>query len=167
MLCVFQYGNKSEDKPQHFLTFLIWVGSIFRDDFDIVIHEITELHPESILEYFFGETHFICVIRFAPWLLGWPVRRPRKYTLLVNQARMLWLGSADEFEKIFACTVEVAARELFCAPEPMVEAFFTAKAHEKGKMPATGSLQDKSQIYTPAQKRRLREYQAASTEAFV
>eukprot|EP00959_Pyramimonas_sp_CCMP1952_P346856 7264766-Pyramimonas_sp.AAC.1 len=49
-------GSGAKTSHDNFATFLMWCLSILRTRPLVVIHEITELHPEGILEYLFKDT---------------------------------------------------------------------------------------------------------------
>lgn len=93
-----------------------------------------------------------------PWLLGWPVRRPRKYTIMVLRSAYEWTGSASEYESIFERQVDIKASEPFCAPEEELNHTWMEAARRSSKIPSDGSDIDPMKLLTPAQRRRAQDY---------
>ena len=94
------------------------------------------------------------VFRLSPWTLGWPVRRPRKYTVLLLRDAFKWAGSAEEFEAIYARQVMIGAEVLFCAPQEDLEQEWVRQAAHQMKLPSDGSLLDLMKLLTPGHRRR-------------
>ena len=108
-----------------------------------------------VIGHIYVQRYAIQVLRFSPWLLGYPCRRPRKYTVLVRRDAYAWQGSSDEFEAIFAKKVAAPASVYFCTPSEEIEAQVMETASVKGKVPQDGSRPKPVDLLTPPQKRRV------------
>ncbi|CAK0878636.1 unnamed protein product, partial [Prorocentrum cordatum] len=151
-------GSGAKTSHDNFATFLMWCLSILRTRPLVVIHEITELHPEGILEYFFKDTCTIAVFRVSPWTFGLPVRRPRKYTAMLRKDVFEWLGSPEEFELLYSKKVVMKSEDLFCAPDAQQQAEWSEIAKQKSKVPMDESSRyDSLKLLTPSQSRRANE----------
>ena len=106
----------------------------------------------------------IQVLRIAPWVLGYPMRRTRKFTILTRKDCFHWQGSSAEFEDIFSKRVVAPATEYFCEPQETVDTRFMKQARQKKKVPADGSKPDPKCLLTPAQRRRNSDAEAKNAE---
>ena len=112
--------------------------------------------------------YIVQVLRFDPHLLGWPMRRPRKYTILLRRDTFQWLGSAQEFEKIHSKKCALSPMAFLCMPAAELAADIHAAATLACKMPSDGSEPDPMQLRSPGQRRRAAaadELAAASAAA--
>ena len=91
-------------------------------------------------------------------MVGWPVRRPRKYTVLLLRAVFEWVGSPEEFEMIYSKRVVSSAEVLFCAPNSEVVDDLQRRAQQLRKVPLDGSTPGATTLLTPAQRRRMDEH---------
>lgn len=107
-------------------------------------------------------------IEVSPEQMGWPVRRPRRYTLLVRNDHILRAG-ADEFFRIFGLRCAMPGVGLCAGSEADVKEYIAKMAEAKMVVPRRGEEPDVGRLLTPAQRRRLEEQIAASkgVEAFV
>lgn len=146
-------GRQQRQCHPSMLTFLVFVFDLRRQDYDLGIHEITELHLDEVLPFFLPE-HKCVVIRLSPWALGWPINRPRKYTI-ISKASLNFEGSHDAFMQIFGQRVSLSASDLWVAPHEEVERAFDQKPVSKSMVPLPGAPKDFSKLLTPFQKQRI------------
>lgn len=143
------------------LTFLVYVFDLRRNRYDLAIHEITELHPESLLPYFLKHIFDCTTIRVSPYHLGWPARRPRKFTIL-SRLDVPFTGSQEGFMQFFAQLPQIDPHALWIAPDADVHRAFMERAEAKCLVPRPGAAADYATLLTPSEKRRIADAKAIS-----
>ena len=143
-------GRQQRTGHPSMLTFLVFVFDIRRQQYDIGIHEITEMHPEEVLPFFL-EGYRCVVVRLAPWHLGWPVNRPRKYTIITKES-LMFEGNEEDFLVTFAQRPQLPVSDLWASPEADVQSLFEDVATTKAMMPLPGAPRDFRTLLTPFQK---------------
>jgi len=136
------------------LCFLVFIFDIRFQKYDMIIHEITELHVDELIPHLLGNAWTCTPIRFSPWHLGWPVRRPRKYTIIAKNTHQ-FAGTDSEFFALLSQRMAVSAAELWCAPESEVAEVFMELAIAKSMIPLPRSAKDFHKLLSLAQQRRL------------
>ena len=69
------------------LVFLVWMFSMRFTKPDVILHEITEGHPSNVLGFWLGHLYHERVHYLSPSALGWPICRPRKFTVLTLKSK--------------------------------------------------------------------------------
>ena len=119
------------------LQFLVFALDAEHHAYDIIVHEITELHPTNMVSHFLP-SYSTAVIRLSPWDLGWPVNRPRKFTIAVHK-RLQFAGSQAEFLQIVSQRVNIPQAGLWLATPEEVEQAFLEEAARKSSIPLPGA----------------------------
>ena len=120
------------------LPFLVWAFETLAWKPDLIIHECTEAFDTNSLLKMFGAFYAMFTFIFCPNDLGWPARRRRRYTLLVDKARRLIPYQVNQllFSALFFRRCVLDGHVFWCAPSDMVAAFLAAGAARK-HMPQT------------------------------
>ena len=151
-------GKKAKLQRPSMLTFLLLVADAVHQKYDVICHENTEGMPDELLEYFFGPTHLVVPLRLAPYHLGMPVRRPRKYTICIRKGIEVTSAnfSQAEFLALFAQVPCLDPHDLWCAPPEATEERYMRRATECGMLPkGEAGKKDPYLLLTPYQKRRI------------
>lgn len=131
----------------------------------IAIHEITELHPDEVFTFHFADKFDIVSLHINPHQLGFPIRRPRRYRILVNKKKAVMVGSAQDFFNILECRPKLPAESMCCADEEMLGDKFMKVARSRHRIPQEapdlGTL-PWEQMLTPAELGRLRAHRQQS-----
>lgn len=144
------------------IEFMVFVLELRSKRYQCFIHEITPLHPEEVMVWFLGDLFELESFRFGPEMLGFPVRRPRKYTIGVLKTHYQFTGSNGDFYSTFKQKVQMHASELWCATEDEVRASAEALAAQRHKVPKADGRIDYESLLTPGQRGRLQEQRAAA-----
>ena len=100
----------------------------------------------------------VAVLRLSPWSLGWPARRPRKFTVMLLRSSFEWLGCQAEFDELYSRQVMLKGDVFFCAPQEDLDKEWMAAASAANKIPSEGHVCDPLRLLTPAQRRRCQEH---------
>ena len=88
----------------------------------IIIHENVEQFNLQLLRDCLGDLYSIDTCLLKPDQLGWPVRRPRRYTVLVNLQKASSSGcSPADFVPTICRTIGCTFRDFLCADESVLE----------------------------------------------
>jgi hypothetical protein len=149
-------GKQEGSGHESQLPWLAFVHYILHFRPDVVIHEITELHPDSIFAHHFGDEYDILNLLVSPWHVGWPCNRSRKYRVLTLRSRVLMRGTELEFFKLLESDVAISPAELFCADEESVTNHYTDLCVKRRRIPkATGATRDWEVLLSPPERARL------------
>ena len=149
-------SGKQEGSAHH--TVLPWFAFVFyiltfRPDF--AIHEITELHPDEIMEFHFSEFFDMVSLHLSPFQFGFPCRRPRRYRILTNKATVGMVAGKDDILGLLQCKVNIPTEDVLCAEPGMVKEAFDRLARLRRKIPKSGEEMAWERLLTPAQLGRL------------
>lgn len=102
--------------------FLCWVFEMRTRRPTMIIHECTALWKPELLTYFLGDTYSLIFRKvLSPHLIGWPVKRPRHYSvLLLKECGIVYYGSEANFLETLGCQSVVGADCMWCAHDGLV-----------------------------------------------
>ena len=164
-------GSKQEGvrrtNHQSVLPWFVFVFYVLTFQPELAIHEITEFHPEEIMQFHFGTDYEIISLHVSPWTLGFPSARPRRYRVLANRKKGIFVGTPDDFFALLECKPAVAASDLCCASDEMVMQAFLKAAKFRKKIPGEGVPSAWEDVLTPAQKARVDAQRAACVGTYL
>ena len=155
-------GKHERQTHANTLVWLVWVAYIKHFKPDIVIHEITELHPDEIFDFHFQDDYSILPIFVSPWHVGFPNCRPRKYRILARRERLCCFGSSDGFFKLLEVTVRIQAEALMCADTEMVADCLRSRAAKRMRLSRDGAMPTPEDVLTPSQRGRLQQQRGSA-----
>lgn len=83
--------------------FLVWVRWI-RDSLPrCVVHENVKTFPVEVLKEHFGDLYQVETTVLDPRMFGWPISRPRRYSLLLLKGQVALSRPLSELERVLAC----------------------------------------------------------------
>ena len=96
-----------------FRPFMLFITEVRQMRPHLVLHECTSRFPTAWLQAWLGDLYTMTVFQdISPHQLGWPVRRPRQYTLLSCKERCVFLGTCQDFLALLGQPT-VAGGEIF------------------------------------------------------
>ena len=146
-------------------SFWKWLCEIKTSAPDITFWECSPFFQEDIIENELGSRYLQATTVVGPHLLGWPVSRLRKFGVLLRKDRLLFLGSDDDFHRVFQRSCALTGDCFFAAsPEYVLEMMLQrakARGHHISKSPGMLPKDIKLQtMLTPATYDRLAEYES-------
>ena len=147
------------------IIFLAWAYEQLRARPTVIVHECVPSFDIAHLVTVFGALYLIRSLVICPSDLGVPVRRKRRWTILVLRSalRPLLAFDADGFGMLFFRRAILDGHALFSAPARIIADFCTLLAARKGLPPTQGDGQQWPirMLLTSTQEARLREYEKA------
>jgi hypothetical protein len=75
---------------------LVWSKEMEVQKFDMTLMENSPRMPKQLFRDCMGKhSHLVCMV-VGPELLGWPVRRPRLFSMALNRETLAWVGPMDD-----------------------------------------------------------------------
>ena len=149
-------GKQQRQGHPSMLVFLVFIFDLRHRKYDVGIHEITELHPEQLLPHFLQGQYQCHTFRISPYHLGFPARRPRKYTVMIKQDH-IFDGGQEHFMKLFGQCPSIDPHVLWVAPSSEIDNRFMQVAIGRGNIPRPDQPQDWTPLLTPFQRSRLEQ----------
>jgi len=136
------------------------------NDFDWILIECTVMFPQQDAMEPLLATYSLDTLQICPTQLGFPIRRPRKYMMLLKKAVLTWRpeiaskGITAFFKELFARKVEMVGDELARAPQEEVNADKERLAFRRGlpRARSSGRAWNSLHLLTPAQRRHIKVY---------
>jgi len=143
--------------------FALWIADIRASKPHLVIHEITERHPEHVLQEQLGDLYDIHSFILDPTLFGFPNKRPRRYTIMVLLASHIFTGSHEELVEILGQNLLLTGDDVFLAPPEVVMEYEVAKAKQRGFVMSTNEdeepqLPTLAHMLTPCEQDRFEDH---------
>ena len=129
------------------------------ESIDIVLCELTDCVPESLYRESFGDLFVLCSSVVSPKTLGYPMSRPRRYTIMVNAHRCSTTGSFQALMDMFCTKPQFPASDYFMAPRIQVQSTRAQLARKRGHVFAAGQDVPDEFLLSPSAFRRLQEWQ--------
>lgn len=113
--------------------FYVWLMERKKRRDHIIFQECTVDFPEVIIMKVLGGLYDIQTLVLGPDDMGWPVRRPRKFTICVLKSAMVRTVSLSTFKLLFSRKLCLEAAEVFfVASDAMVNSYIAEKAEKLG-----------------------------------
>ncbi|CAE7825327.1 unnamed protein product, partial [Symbiodinium sp. CCMP2592] len=141
------------------VSFLWWKEGLKAHQPDLLLREnVMRFHVEHLMD---GLEDLYSAFQFtlSPLDIGWPVRRPRRFTALVHR-RWHCSASQSDFEFHFGASAAMTGSDLLAMPPNIVEEYFRNKlrqklCHKEGLLEAA----DFRRVLTPRQRKMLEEFE--------
>ena len=85
-------------------SWLLWIHEMRMQGFDIIFHENSSEFPVELFEKGLGKGKYLIItIVLGPDVIGWPVRRTRRFSAAIRIGALVWIGAAAraEVRKLF------------------------------------------------------------------
>ena len=117
------------------LLFLLWLRGVVLVDPDAVVHECTPSFDIKTVQNMQGRKWRIHDVTFCTSDMGVPVRRRRKYSLIINISKVTTVLSwtPSSFQELAGRKMMVDSSIYFRAPDTLVAAFSEEFASKRGK----------------------------------
>ena len=157
------YGNQNGWLGASCAPFVQFVVEALHGDYDVILIECTD-SLDRFGFYMFKPTFQIHYLNLCPSSVGWPIRRPRLYTVMIKNQGMVvhdivtTLGFEKIFALVFNCRPMISGDDLFRAPDDVVNDFLSKVAMRKG-FPArrnSGRPWRSFSLLTPAERARVK-----------
>lgn len=93
--------------------FLVWTRWMLDNEPTIIIHENVKRFPVRILVELFGASYSVHSIELTPKEVGWPIARPRRYSLLLKKGRATLQRPLVELKEAFHQEVKLKGINFF------------------------------------------------------
>ena len=162
-------GTRQGFAGPHTRAYIVWVHMVRSQTPDMIIHEITcSADAEDRLKADLEDLYEIQTCSaLSPHMLGVPVQRYRQYSIAVLRQKYVQVGSWAEFLQVFESTCELSGDVYFQANDAHRAEVSRAMAQRNGWYVADGETPTLEEQLSPAELRRMQEYQAKARNAAI
>lgn len=136
---------------------------------DVFFQECTPRYPwQTKLQAPMQASHQVLSIVWGPEMMGWPIRRTRRFCAGVNRHTMVYVGPEnyeEEFNKLFGCDMLLNGDVFLMASPEQLQVETVRRARLRGVNVTEGSKLQLHQLLPPGQLLRLEAHKTFKAEA--